>query len=484
MPLRIFNTLTRLKEEFRPLQEGKVTMYVCGPTVWNLIHIGNARPFLFFDVVRRYLRYKGYEVRYVQNFTDVDDKLIAKARELGITVPQVAQRFIAAYFEDAARLGVEPADAHPCVTDHMANVVTLISRLLEKGCAYEVNGNVYFRVRSFPAYGRLSHQPIEELRSGSRVEVEEEKEDPLDFVLWKRAKEGEIAWPSPWGEGRPGWHIECSAMSMSYLGECIDIHAGGHDLIFPHHENEIAQSESVTEKPFVRYWMHNGHLTIRDEKMSKSLGNVLTVRDVTQRVRPEVFRFFMLSTYYRNPIHFSEELLDQAKAGLERIETAVDNLSFLLSRLEAAAVSPPVAGDVGDGQLCQALERLSQSFDAAMDDDFNTANALSVVFDAVREANRYMADPVHATPEGVRSLLRLFRKWDQTLGLLGVDAGSGGDEDRALTADQVRDWIERREEARRQRNWPEADRIRDRLLEQGIAVEDTPQGPRWKLVTK
>lgn len=469
MSISIYNTMTRQKEKFEPLHPGKVTMYVCGPTVWSYIHIGNARTFLFFDVVRRYLQFRGYEVIYVENFTDVDDKLIRKAQELGWSVPQVAEHFIQAYQEDTGKLGIQPADVHPRVTEHMEEIIDFIRRLVDKGHAYEADGDVYFRVKSFSDYGRLSQQSIEDLRSGARVEVDEAKEDPLDFALWKKAKPGEIAWDSPWGRGRPGWHIECSAMSMKYLGETLDIHAGGVDLTFPHHENERAQSESLTGKPFARYWMHTGHLTVEDEKMSKSLGNVTNLRQLLQDFRPEVIRLFMLSTYYRHPIQFSVEALKQATAGMERIETTLRNIRHYLESAPA---------DQADGQpnrhMGEQLESLRERFFSSMDDDFHTANAIAVVFDTVREANRFLAASAGSKSDWQRWLEELST-WCEILGILPQ-------QDDLLLDEEIEEWIRQRQEARARKDWETSDRIREMLMEKGILLEDTPQGVRWRRI--
>ena len=472
MSIKIYNTLTRQKEDFKTLEPGKVKMYVCGPTVWSTIHIGNARTFLFFDVVRRYLTVKGYEVLFVENFTDVDDKLIRKAHELGWTVPQVADHYIEAFKRDTAALGIQPADVHPRVTDHMAEIIQFIEKLVDRGVAYVADGDVYYRVSSFPGYGKLSHQSIEDLLAGARVEIGEKKENPLDFALWKQARPGEIAWESPWGPGRPGWHIECSAMAMRYLGETLDIHAGGSDLRFPHHENEIAQSEALTGKPFARYWMHTGHVTVEQEKMSKSLGNVLDVRDLLRRVRPEVVRFWMLSTYYRNPVQYSEVLLEQAASGWERIQTTLRNLGFRLS--QGSDVTDAVAGEQREAHpsILDVIRELEERFDREMADDFNTADALAVVFDAVKELNRYLEQRDAATP-ALEAWKRLFTRWDDILGIFSFEE-QAADEDQEIEA-----LIAERQAARARKDWATSDRIRAELQARGIVVEDTPQGVRW-----
>ncbi|AJH79473.1 cysteine--tRNA ligase [Heyndrickxia coagulans] len=463
MSIQIYNTLTRKKEPFIPLEEGKVKMYVCGPTVYNYIHIGNARPAIVFDTVRRYLEFRGYDVHYVSNFTDVDDRLIKAAKELGEEVPVISERFIQAYFEDIDALGCSHADVHPRVTENMDTIIAFIEKLIEKGHAYESDGDVYYRTRSFPDYGKLSHQSIDELKSGARIEVGEKKEDALDFALWKAAKAGEISWDSPWGKGRPGWHIECSAMARKYLGDTIDIHAGGQDLTFPHHENEIAQSEALTGKPFARYWLHNGYINIDNEKMSKSLGNFVLVHDIIKRHDPQVLRFFMLSVHYRHPINYSEELLANAKAGLERIKTSYQNVKH---RLESSA---NLAED-GEKWLEQ-VRSLHRQFIRAMDDDFNTANGISVLFELSKQANYYLRGK-----NTTETVLRAFIKEFETIaGVLGLKL-----EEEALLDEEIEALIEKRNEARKARNFQLADEIRDKLKSMNIIVEDTPQGVRWR----
>ncbi|MEC5269225.1 cysteine--tRNA ligase [Heyndrickxia coagulans] len=463
MSIQIYNTLTRKKEPFIPLEEGKVKMYVCGPTVYNYIHIGNARPAIVFDTVRRYLEFRGYDVHYVSNFTDVDDRLIKAAKELGEEVPVISERFIQAYFEDIDALGCSHADVHPRVTENMDTIIAFIEKLIEKGHAYESDGDVYYRTRSFPDYGKLSHQSIDELKSGARIEVGEKKEDALDFALWKAAKAGEISWDSPWGKGRPGWHIECSAMARKYLGDTIDIHAGGQDLTFPHHENEIAQSEALTGKPFARYWLHNGYINIDNEKMSKSLGNFVLVHDIIKRHDPQVLRFFMLSVHYRHPINYSEELLANAKAGLERIKTSYQNVKH---RLESSA---NLAED-GEKWLEQ-VRSLHRQFIGAMDDDFNTANGISVLFELSKQANYYLRGK-----NTTETVLRAFIKEFETIaGVLGLKL-----EEEALLDEEIEALIEKRNEARKARNFQLADEIRDKLKSMNIILEDTPQGVRWR----
>ncbi|MBB2481159.1 cysteine--tRNA ligase [Bacillus sp. APMAM] len=463
MPIQIYNTLTRKKEEFIPLEEGKVKMYVCGPTVYNYIHIGNARPAIVFDTVRRYLEYRGFDVNFVSNFTDVDDKLIKAANQLGEDVPTIADRFIKAYFEDVSALGCNKADVHPRVTENMDIIIQFIETLIEKGYAYESAGDVYYRTRSFSSYGKLSHQSIDDLKSGARIEVGEKKDDALDFALWKAAKEGEIYWESPWGKGRPGWHIECSAMARKYLGDTIDIHAGGQDLTFPHHENEIAQSEALTGKTFARYWMHNGYINIDNEKMSKSLGNFVLVHDIIQHHDPQVLRFFMLSVHYRNPINYSEELLENAGAGLERLKTSYQNLKH------RKQVSANLTHD--DQEWLQKLEELHQSFVNEMDDDFNTANGISVLFDLSKQANYYLREK-NTSNQVIEAFMKQFENLFSVLGLKL--------ENEELLDEEIEDLIEKRNTARKERNFALADEIRDRLKEMNIILEDTPQGIRWR----
>ena len=464
MSINIYNTLTNKKEIFKPIDENEVKMYVCGPTVYNYIHIGNARPAIVFDTVRRYFEYKGYNVKYVLNFTDVDDKIIDAAKKTGENVKDLANRFIDAYMEDVKALGVKEATYHPRVTETIDEIIEFISGLIEKGYAYEVDGDVYFKPRAFKEYGKLSDQSIDELRAGARIKIGEKKEDPLDFALWKKAKEGEIAWDSPWGKGRPGWHIECSAMAKKFLGETIDIHAGGQDLTFPHHENEIAQSEALNDKPFANYWMHNGYMNINNEKMSKSLGNFILARDLIKKHDPMVIRFFMLSVHYRNPINFTDELLESAKNSLERIKTAYHNLEH---REQA---STNLAKD--REKWLSIIEQSKKDFEAAMDDDFNTANAITVIFDLAKEANLYLnenhtdVDVIEKFQEQLKTLLDV----------LGITI----EEEQALLDDEIEALIAEREEARKARNFERADEIRDLLKEKNIILEDTPQGVRWR----
>jgi len=464
MPIRIYNTLTRQKETFKPIESGRVSMYVCGPTVYNYIHIGNARPAIVFDTVRRYLEYRGYHVDYVLNFTDVDDKIINRARELGESVAELANRYIDAYLEDVKALGVKEATHNPRVTNTMQEIIDFIAGLIQKGFAYAVNGDVYFKPRAFDGYGKLSHQSIDELRSGARIQVEDIKEDPLDFALWKSAKPGEIAWEAPWGSGRPGWHIECSAMAKKYLGETIDIHAGGQDLAFPHHENEIAQSEALNEKPFANYWMHNGYINIDNEKMSKSLGNFVLARDLVAKFNPDVIRFFMLSVHYRNPINFSEELLESAANSLDRIKTAYFNLEH---RKEA---SINLAGE--QEKWLNDLATSKGLFEKAMDDDFNTANAMSVLFDIAKEANVYLQEKQTST-ETIEAFQNMI---SDLLEVLGISISNSAE----LLDEEIDALIEERTQARKDRDFKRADEIRDTLKDMNIILEDTAQGVRWK----
>ncbi len=463
MAIKIYNTLTRQKEDFMPLEEGKVKMYVCGPTVYNYIHIGNARPAIVFDTVRRYFQFRGYDVQFISNFTDVDDKLIRVANELGEEVPDIADRFITAYHEDVHALGCQAADVHPRVTENMDIIIDFIRTLIEKGFAYESEGDVYYHTRMFKEYGKLSHQSIDELRVGARIAVGEKKQDALDFALWKAVKPGEISWDSPWGKGRPGWHIECSAMARKYLGDTIDIHAGGQDLAFPHHENEIAQSEALTGKEFARYWMHNGYINIDNEKMSKSLGNFVLVHDIIKRHDPQVLRFFMLSVHYRNPINYSEELLVHTQSALERIKTSYQNVKH---RQEAST-------DLTDNnqQWIEKIEGIRAQFIEAMDDDFNTANGISVLFELSKLANLYLIEK-NTSVEVIDALMAEFKGLFDVLGLKL--------EDEALLDEEIDALIQKRIQARKDRNFQLADEIRDQLKDMNIILEDTPQGTRWK----
>ena len=467
--MKIFNTLTRQKEEFVPLEEGKVKMYVCGPTVYNLIHIGNARPMIIFDTVRRYLEYKGYEVNYVSNFTDVDDKIIKKAIEEGVSAEEISQRYIEECKKDMAGMNVKPATTHPQATQEIDGMISMIQTLVDKGYAYAVaDGTVYFRVKKFKEYGKLSHKNLDDLQSGFRalqVSGEDQKEDPLDFVLWKPKKEGEPYWTSPWCDGRPGWHIECSVMSKKYLGDEIDIHAGGEDLIFPHHENEIAQSECCNDKIFARYWMHNAFLNIDNRKMSKSLGNFRTVREISEQYDLQILRFFMLSAPYRSPLNFSAELMEASKNGLERIQNAADNLRYMMEQAKEESMT-----DAEKDNLAKTKEFVT-AFETAMEDDFNTADAIAAIFDLVKYAN------TTATAEGSReyakALYDLLVKLTDVLGLIV-------DKKEEILDDEIEALIAERQAARKEKNFARADEIRDELAAKGIVLLDTREGVKWK----
>lgn len=464
MTIQIYNTLTRKKEPFVPLVENEVRMYVCGPTVYNYIHIGNARPAIVFDTVRRYFEYKGFDVTYVLNFTDIDDKIIAEAEKQGEDTRALADRFIQAYMEDVNTFGVREATYHPRVSETMDEIITFVQGLIDKDYAYEVNGDVYFKPRAFDSYGKLSAQSIDELRSGARIQVGEDKEDPLDFALWKKAKEREVSWDSPWGGGRPGWHIECSAMAKKYLGETMDIHAGGQDLTFPHHENEIAQSEALNDQTFANYWMHNGYINIDNEKMSKSLGNFILARDIAKQHDPQVVRFFMLSVHYRNPINFSDELLAGAKNSYERIQTSYENLNH--RKKTSLNIDP------NKDEWLARIAKAKDAFEAAMNDDFNTANAITVLFDITRDANLYLGEK-QTSVEVIEHFQQLV---DTILSVLGISLQI---ETELLDAD-IDALIEERNEARKNRDFVRADEIRDQLKEQQIILEDTAQGVRWR----
>ena len=467
--MKFYNTLTRKKEEFVPIEEGKVKMYVCGPTVYNFIHIGNARPMIVFDTARRYMEYKGYEVNFVSNFTDVDDKIIKKAIEEGVSAEEISQRYIAECKKDMADMNVKPATTHPLATQEIDGMIDMISTLIDKGFAYEVNGTVYFRTRRFDEYGKLSHKNLDDLRSGNRsllVSGEDQKEDPLDFVLWKPKKEGEPFWVSPWGEGRPGWHIECSVMSKKYLGEEIDIHAGGEDLIFPHHENEIAQSECCNGKIFARYWLHNGFLNIDNRKMSKSLGNFFTVREIGEKYDLQVLRFFMLSAHYRSPLNFSAEIMESSKNALERILTAVETLTHL-SETAASGMKAE------EEKACEEMKQFRAKFEEAMDDDLNTADAVSAVFELVKFAN------TNASADSSKEFVETLKKEISELcDILGIITEKKAD---SLEA-EVEALIAERQAARKAKDFAKADEIRDKLLAMGIQLKDTREGVQWKRI--
>ncbi|MEI3167120.1 MAG: cysteine--tRNA ligase [Lachnospiraceae bacterium] len=467
--MKIFNTLTRRKEEFVPLEPGKVKMYVCGPTVYNFIHIGNARPMIIFDTVRRYFEYKGYDVNYVSNFTDVDDKIIKKAIEEGVDADTISQRYIAECKKDMADMNVKPATTHPQATQEIGGMLEMIQILIDKGHAYvAADGTVYFRTKSFKGYGKLSHKNLDEMMSGFRelkVTGEENKEDPSDFVLWKPKKEGEPYWESPWCQGRPGWHIECSVMSKKYLGEQIDIHAGGEDLIFPHHENEIAQSEAANDKTFANYWMHNGFLNIDNKKMSKSLGNFFTVREIGEKYDLQVLRFFMLSAHYRSPINFSAELMEASKNGLERIITCAERLKELLSKVSGDALTEE------EQENKKNVDELVAKFEAAMDDDFNTADAVSAIFELVKLANST------ANEESTRAYAELLAG---TIAKLSDVLGIITERKAEVLDSEVEELIAARQQARKEKNFALADEIRQKLLDMGIVLEDTREGVKWK----
>lgn len=461
--MKILNTLTRRKEEFVPINEGKVGIYVCGPTVYDYIHIGNARPMIVFDTLRRYLEYKGYDVNYVSNFTDVDDKIIKRANEEGVDASVISERYIAEVKKDMAALNVREATTHPKATEEIPDMIEMVKTLIDKGYAYEVNGTVYFRTRKFKDYGKLSKKNIDDLRSGNRdllVSGVDEKEDPLDFVLWKPKKEGEPSWPSPWGDGRPGWHLECSVMSKKYIGDVIDIHAGGEDLVFPHHENEIAQSEAANGTEFARYWMHNGFLKINNEKMSKSLGNFFTVREIAEKYPLQVIRFFMLSAHYRSPLNFSAELVEASKNGLERILTAVDRLKS-------------ISGTDGekDKAVAEEMDAFVKKYEAAMDDDLNTADAISVIFELVKYANVNVTE--ESTKATVELVLNTVTKLCDILGIITEK------KEEILDSD-IEALIEERQAARKAKDFARADEIRDQLSDMGIILEDTREGVKWK----
>ena len=458
--MKIFNTLTRNKDEFKPINEGEVKIYACGPTVYNYIHIGNARPLCVFDVLRRYFEWRGYKVNFVQNFTDIDDKLIRKANEEGITVPEVAERFIKEFWTDAKGLNVREATVHPRATENIEQIQGIISALVEKGYAYEADGDVYFRAKKFDEYGKLSHQPLEDLAAGAseRVDSGDIKEDPMDFCLWKGAKPGEPFWESPWGKGRPGWHIECSAMAGRYLGNTIDIHCGGLDLIFPHHENEIAQSECANGCDFAHYWMHNGFINVDNHKMSKSLNNFFTVRDVADKFGYEPIRYFLISSQYRSPINYSVDIIEQAKNSLERLYTCRDNIDFALKNAEEG------------GEIPAFIEERKNEFIAAMEDDLNTADALAAIFMLVRDINTAISGGAKkATLEACADI------FDQLTGVLGLVYNRKTD---SLDS-EIEELIEKRTEARKAKDFKTADEIRDKLKEMGIILEDTPQGVKW-----
>ncbi len=462
--MKLFNSLTRTKEEFKPIEQGKVRMYSCGPTVYNYFHIGNARPFIVFDVLRRYMEYRGYEVKFVQNFTDIDDKVINRANEEGTTYKEVSEKYIKEYFVDAEGLGIHPATIHPRATENIDAIIEIVKTLVDKGFAYESEGDVYFRALKFKDYGKLSKQPLEDLVAGARISVGEKKEEATDFALWKAAKPGEPYWESPWGNGRPGWHIECSAMANRYLGETIDIHSGGVDLTFPHHENEIAQSEAANGCPFANYWLHNAFLNIDNKKMSKSLGNFFTVRDAAKAYGYEAIRFFMLSAHYRSPINYSEESLMQAKAALERLRNSESNMEFIAENGEKAPLSDR------QKEILSTFDKYREKFTAAMDDDINTADAIAAIFELVRDVNSALSE--NSTSDFAKECLKRVRELCDVLGIIEKK------EEKSLDS-EIEEMIEKRQAARREKNFAEADKIRDELSKMGIILEDTPQGVKW-----
>lgn len=459
--------MTRSKEEFVPLKPGEVSMYVCGPTVYNYIHIGNARTFISFDTIRKYFEYRGYKVNYIQNFTDIDDKMIKRANEDGISVKELGDKFIGEYFKDADALGLKRATVHPRATELIDDIIDFIKDLENKGYAYSINGDVYFDTTKFKDYGKLSNQRIDDLEAGARIDINETKHNPMDFALWKGQKPGEPGWESPWGVGRPGWHIECSVMATKFLGETIDIHGGGSDLIFPHHENEVAQSEARSGKPFARYWMHTAFLNINNQKMSKSLNNFFTTREVLQKYDPEVIRFFMLSGHYRTPLNFSPDLLEQAKSGLERFYNSIHNLEYLLKGAKDKDMSDT------ERELYDRIDTYEDKFIEAMDDDFNTADAISVIFDLVKDVNTNLnADSPKVL---VQKALKKIRDLGKPLTLLQKSTMGKLD-------DEVQKLIEKRQEARKEKNWALADKVRDELKAKGIELQDTPQGVKWRKI--
>ncbi|MHB9942120.1 cysteine--tRNA ligase [Clostridium sporogenes] len=465
--MKVYNTLTNKKEEFVTLVPGEVKMYVCGPTVYNFFHIGNARTFVVFDSIRRYLEYRGYKVKFIQNFTDIDDKMIKKANEEGTTVKELGDKFIKEYYKDADDLNIERATKNPRATEFMDEIIRFVSDLIEKGYAYEIDGDVYFSTKRFGDYGKLSGQNLEELQLGSRINVDERKKDPMDFAIWKSQKPGEPAWESPWGMGRPGWHIECSCMAYNLLGETIDIHAGGSDLSFPHHENEIAQSEARTGKQFAKYWLHSAFVNVNNQKMSKSLNNFFTAREILEKYDADVLRMFMLSGHYRTQINFSMELLDSTKAALDRLYNSINNLENLLDEVKNEELRAK------ELEYKNELQKYKEKYIEKMDDDFNTADAISVIFDLIRDVNTNVT--IESSKELVKYTLDLIRELGNPLGILQEST-------KASLEEEIEKLIEERQKARKEKNWALADKIRDNLKERGIVLEDTPQGVRWKQI--
>lgn len=463
--MKIYNTLTRKKEELVTIKPGEVSMYVCGPTVYNFFHIGNARTFIVFDAVRRYMEYRGYKVRFVQNFTDIDDKMIKRANEENTTVKELGDRFINEYYKDADALNIERATVNPRATEFIEEIVKFVGDLVDRGYAYEVDGDVYFSTKKFNEYGKLSGQDIEELQAGARISIDERKKDPMDFALWKKQKPGEPAWESPWGMGRPGWHIECSCMAYNLLGETIDIHAGGEDLAFPHHENEIAQSESRTGKSFANYWMHSAFINVNNQKMSKSLNNFFTAREVLEKYEPDVIRLFMLSGHYRTQLNFNVELLDSSKAALERLYNAINNLENLYNEVKAETMTD------SEKEYAKVLDEYRNKYIEKMDDDFNTADGISVIFDLIRDVNSNINS--ESSKELAKYALDLIRELGKPLGILQKSTKGSLEE-------EIEQLIQQRQQARKDKNWALSDKIRDDLKARGIILEDTPQGVRWK----
>ena len=462
--MRLYNSMTRTKEEFKPMDDTNVKIYSCGPTVYNYFHIGNARPFILFDTLRRYLEYRGYPVIFVQNFTDIDDKIIKKANEENVDFHEITKKYIDEYFIDAKGLNIRVASIHPRATENIDAMIHIIEVLIEKGYAYNVDGDVYFSTKKFKEYGKLSHQPLDDLEAGARIDVSDQKKDSMDFALWKKAKENEPSFDSPWGKGRPGWHIECSAMVNKYLGKTIDIHCGGKDLIFPHHENEIAQSEAANGTVFANYWLHNGYINIDNQKMSKSLGNFFTVRELSEKFDYEVLRFFMLQAHYRSPINFSIELMEQAKNALDRIYTCIDNLNYLMDKIKNTA---------DDTTIVSKMKEFENNFLNAMDDDLNTADAIAVLFDLVKYANIMAQEEKVPSKEAAQKMIDTLHELGGVLGILNRK------QEDALSV-EIEELIEKRQEARKNKDFKSADEIRDALKQKGILLEDTPQGVKWK----
>jgi cysteinyl-tRNA synthetase len=487
MALRVYNTMTKKKEKLVPLHEGRIGMYACGVTVYDLCHIGHARSAVVFDVIYRFLRHKGYKVTYVRNFTDVDDKIIKRAQEEGVGFEEIASRYIEEFYADMGALGLMPPTVEPKATEHISEMIVLVQRLIEEGHAYQVEGDVYYAVESFPEYGKLSKRTLDEMQAGARVEVDERKRNPLDFALWKAAKPGEPSWASPWGKGRPGWHIECSAMSQKYLGDTLDIHGGGKDLIFPHHENEIAQAEGATGRPFVRYWLHNGFVNIEKEKMSKSLGNFLTIKEILKEYHPEVVRFFLLSRHYRSPIDFSSQGMEEARRNMERFYQTLAGIDEVIAQ-EKAREPVPEGLSPEEMAVYRRAEEFPDTFAEAMDDDFNTAVALAALFELGHDLNRILQDPSPHAPQILHKGREAFAVAREVLGIFQEDPHVFLEAERerkteklTLTPKEIEKLIAEREEARNKKNWTRADEIRDQLASQGIILEDCPQGTTWRV---